>query len=219
MRQATILVTGVGSSAAKVAYYRKTWRDPDGFVFDYNSRSKLVDAVNFLKNKRRGSFGDRVQRLAAFVEEIADKYQNNVRILAHSHGALLVQRALEHLYAQDPAGISKFDVVTYGPGQPVPVKSATLVLHTAVNTININDFVRFVSTAFRKTLQLKNFPLGKEVCVKDGSTAKTAKTYCIIVLPPAARGHRDYEWKDIIGIDTVTRQPRQPRSWPGTAGR
>jgi hypothetical protein len=197
--RATILVTGVGSSAAKVAYIRSKWRDPDGYVFDYNSRSKLVDAVNFLKNKRRGSFGDRVQRLAVFVAQIAAAYRNNVRILAHSHGALLVQRALEHLYALDPVGVSKFDVATYGPGQPVPVQSSTLRLRTAVNTININDFVQFVSSAFRKTLQLKNFPLGKEVCVQTGK-AKTAKTYCIVVMPPAARGHRNYDWKDIVGV-------------------
>ena len=200
-RKATILVTGVGSSTAKVAYIRSKWHDPDGFVFDYNSRTKLVDAVNFLKNKRRGSFGDRVQRLAVFVAGIAARYRNNVRILAHSHGALLVNRALEHLYALDPAGVSKIDVLAYGPGQPIPVKSPTLTLHTAVNTININDFVRFVSSAFRKTLQLKNFPLGQERCVKIGA-AKTAKTYCIVVMPPAARGHGNYDWKDIVGVDT-----------------
>ena len=190
---ATLLVPGVGSSKARVAYIRRTWNNPDGFVFDYDSRTPLIDAVDFFKNKRRGSSSDRVQRLVKDIKTIGTLYGGNLKILAHSHGALLVYRALQALYKTDPALVKNLEVTAYGPGQPIPVKSPTLVLRRALNKINIDDWVQKVSSAFTRALKLKDLPLGREVSVKDG-----AKLYSIVVLPPGG-GHLDYEWKNIAG--------------------
>ena len=190
---ATLLVPGVGSSKARVAYIRRKWNNPNGFVFDYDSRTPLLDAVNFIKNKRRGSSSDRVQRLVKDIRNIAIRYGGNLKILAHSHGALLTYRALQALYKTDPSLVKNIEVTAYGPGQPIPVKSPTLVLKRALNKINIDDWVQRVSSAFSRTLKLKDLPLGREVSVKDG-----AKTYSIVVLA-AGGGHLDYDWKDVAG--------------------
>ena len=111
-------------------------------VFDYASGPGMQNFRHFVRDKlfTHRFITDRVRRLT----EVLDTYLkegHTVHVYAHSHGALLTHRALQHLGRRYKRQILPVFVVTGGPARFVPRQTKTYRVRSALNVINENDWI------------------------------------------------------------------------------
>ena len=137
--------------------------------FEYNTTIKAP--YNFLKDKYTSFITDRVNRL---VKEIYDMYVLNgfsLKIICHSHGALLTHRALKILGETYGKYFTKhMDVITYGGAKFIPFNHKKYILNIAINYIFENDWIfkRFTNKEYYNKY-IKKYKLTTDLTIKDNN--------------------------------------------------
>lgn len=147
MNDYTLLIPGLGSTRTAIESIREMLREKcTGLieVFDYDSRGAW-DVSNFLLNRLVTSVKtERFSRLMTKLSEVINMSLGlRVHIIAHSHGALLLYKALVALSiaAKKPLDMQNFTVDAYGPAKLIPAFCKYFALQSATNHFQRNDWI------------------------------------------------------------------------------
>lgn len=111
-------------------------------VFDYRFSTVKKAYVDYFKNWKMSKFttSERVRRLVQLLETYLNQNEP-VHVVAHSHGGLLVHRALQHLGRKRKGQVLDVHVLTAGSPRFVPARTNTYVIRSAINVMNESDWI------------------------------------------------------------------------------
>lgn len=157
MNDYTLLIPGLGSTETAIESIREMLREKcTGMieVFDYDSRG-MWDLGDFLRNRLFTSTKtDRLTRLLTKLSEITSlPLDVRVHIIAHSHGALLLHKALMTLsiWARHQLQLQNVTVDAYGPAKLIPASCEHYALRGATNHFHEKDWILRLQGRLRRT--------------------------------------------------------------------
>lgn len=142
----TLIVPGLGSTRNAIESIRELLRIRcTGIieVFDYDSRGAW-NMSNFLRNQWSSWRTDRLSRLLTKLVQITSLPSNlQIHLIVHSHGALLLYKALIALSVTAQKRLSLYNIIVdaFGPAKLIPTDCKYFALQGATNYFHERDWI------------------------------------------------------------------------------